>query len=399
MSRRFTHPAYALLAAQVVTAGVAFAINFLSSSVMPPDQRGTLAFFIQLSYIATALGLLGVERPYVAERTGASFPTAVRELGRLTRSVWVGTALLLVAAFAAGWVSGWFTALLLATTAAYVVSNAAVRRVRIAYVVSRDRRTFVTNTIAVQCGLLGLGVVLYLLDVDSPAAWLGAYALSSAAAMVTSARARRRSREEDVATDRLPRVRREGLRLIPASLGNTALLRSDRLLMPILSSAAELGIFVTVATVMEVGAWPVQQWVDASLGRLRERAAAGNNRRLVVTVLLGAAGLTAVIGVLAYVAISQLLPDEYHPSLQLIPILGAGTVVYSMTRLQHGLLIAEGRPGLVSVAETVGLVASAVLYVGLIPPFGAMGAAIGSGIGHCILFITTWALRRRAAKA
>ena len=60
MSRRFTHPAYALLAAQVVTAGVAFAINFLSSSVMPPDQRGTLAFFIQLSYIATALGLLGV---------------------------------------------------------------------------------------------------------------------------------------------------------------------------------------------------------------------------------------------------------------------------------------------------------------------------------------------------
>ena len=398
MGRRFTHPAYALLAGQVVTAGVAFAINFLSSSVMPPDQRGTLAFFIQLSYIATALGLLGVERPYVAERTGVSFPTAVRELGRLTRSVWVGAALLVVAAFVTGWVSGWFLALLLAMTATYVVSNAAVRRVRIAYVVSRDRRTFVTNTIAVQCGLLGLGVVLYLLDVSSPAAWLGAYALSSAAAMVTSARARRRSREEHVSTSRLARVRREGLRLIPASLGNTALLRSDRLMMPFLSSAAELGIYVTVATVMEVGAWPIQQWVDASLGRLRSRAA-GSNRGLVIKLFLGAVSLTVVIGVLAYVAISLLLPEEYHRSLELIPVLGAGTVVYAMTRLQHGWLIAEGRPGLVSVAETVGLVASAVLYVGLIPPFGAMGAAIGSGIGHCILLGTTWALRRRANRA
>ncbi|UNX55372.1 polysaccharide biosynthesis C-terminal domain-containing protein [Georgenia sp. TF02-10] len=395
MSRRFTHPAYDLLAGQVVTAGVAFAINFLSSSVMPPDQRGTLAFFIQLSYIATTLGLLGVERPYVAERTGASFPTAVRELGRLTKSVWVGATLLVIAAVVTGWLSSWFMALLLAMTATYVVSNAAVRRVRIAYVVSRDRRTFVMNTIAVQCGLLGLGVVLYLFDVSSPAAWLGAYALSSAAAMVTTVRARRRSREEDVAASQLARVRREGLRLIPASLGNTALLRSDRLMMPFLSSAAELGIYVTVATVMEVGAWPIQQWVDASLGRLRERAAAGNNRRLVTKVFLGAVGLTTVIGVLAYFAISLLLPEEYHPSLQLIPILGAGTVVYAMTRLQHGWLIAEGRPGLVSVAETVGLVASAVLYVGLIPPFGAMGAAIGSGIGHCLLFGTTWWLRRR----
>lgn len=399
MTSRFLHPAYALLAGQALTAGVAFAINFLSSSVMSPDQRGLLAFFIQLSYIVTTLGLLGVERPYIAGRTGTSFPTAVKELDGLTRAVWVGALALMLGAAIASWIGQWLTAVLLALAAAYVVTNAAVRKVRVAYVVSRDLRTFVTNTIAVQLGLLAIGLSLHLLNVVSPAAWLGAYAASSVAAVVTTSRARRASRSENTPEVDLSRVRREALRLIPASIGNTALLRSDRLMMPFLSSAAELGIYVTVATVMEIGAWPIQQWVDASLGRLRERVAAGNNGRLVAKLFLGAVGLTTIIGVLAYFAISMLLPEEYHPSLQLIPILGAGTVVYSMTRLQQGWLIAEGRPGLVSVAETAGLMASTVLYVGLIPPFGAMGAAIGSGIGHCILFATTWALRRRAAEA
>src|SRR5699024_2518786 len=60
-------------------------------------------------------------------------------------------------------------------------------------------------------------------------------------------------------------LRRRGWILLPSEFSNSAMLHSDRLLLPILSSSAELGLYVTVATVLEMATWPIQQWVDASL--------------------------------------------------------------------------------------------------------------------------------------
>lgn len=365
---------------------------------MAPDQRGVLAFFVQMSYVVTTLSILGVERPYVAERTGTSFPIAVSELGHLMKWIWVGGLLLSLVGAMTAWRLDWLTALMCITAAAYVISNAAVRKVRIAYIVSNDRRIFLVNIILVQGVLLILGIILHSLHVDSPAVWLGAYAGSSALALVTVMRSSRSAAKDESSAKRLRRVRREGLRLLPASLGNTALLRSDRLMMPFLSSPAELGVYVTVGTVMEVGAWPIQQWVDASLGRLRN-SSHNNRRQLALRLFIGAVLLTTAIGLLAFFTITLILPPEYQRSLELIPILGAGTVVYAMTRLQHGWLIAEGRPGTVSVAETVGLCASAVLYVCLIPILGALGAAVGTFAGHCILCGTTYLLGRASGNS
>jgi len=399
VAARLRHPALALVLGQLTTAVTAFVMNLLSSNVLAPEDRGFLAFFLQLAYVTTVLGLLGVERPYAASRTTATFASAYRDLTALTRTAWVCMGALVLLAGVLALRGSWPLAALALGSAVYMRANTAIRKVRIAYIASRSTGPFVSTLLGTQLALLASGTALFLLDVDSSAAWLDAYAATGLAAPLI---ARRWSTREPLGRDASPvdlsRVRREGLRLLPASFGNTALLKSDRLLLPFLSTPAELGRYVAVATIMEVGTWPIQQWVDASLGRWRATGARGPRRRMVMWALVGAVAVTAGLCAVTFVVIEHWLPAEYRSAQRLLLPLAVGAVLYAGTRIQQGLMIARGLPGAVSVAEVSGLGVSLLLYVVLMPRHGAMGAAVGSALGYLALLLVASVIQRRHAR-
>src|SRR5699024_10183393 len=61
-----------LLLSQVVAAGVSFVVNIIAAYGLDPEQRGLLAFYLQIGYLLTTVLLLGAEKPFLA-RVQANF--------------------------------------------------------------------------------------------------------------------------------------------------------------------------------------------------------------------------------------------------------------------------------------------------------------------------------------
>jgi O-antigen/teichoic acid export membrane protein len=379
-----------LLIGQIVAAAVALAINIMSARVMTPSGRGSLAFLLQITFLFTILAFLGVDRPYVARRH-VGFPTAVTELRLLLRpSLLFASASLLCGLILL--VSG-HTELGIASAlvSVYLFGNMHVQAIRSAFIASGTVKYFIITALVSQVGLLVVGTVLWLTSVSNPNIWFLAYAIISYAAVLIVWLNRDPGVRGPVRGDRtLQVIRSQGLKLLPASLGNTAMLRSDRLLLPILASTSQLGIYVVVSTVMEMATWPVQQWVDSSLRKWNTTVSRSPAQGFLL--MSKAAGFVAVLslafGALAYETVERLLPRSYHASLVLILPLGIASVFYGVTRVVEGLLVAQGHAGRVSTMELVGMAASVSMYVILIPGHGAMGAALGSLIGYFACFVT-----------
>lgn len=381
--------AIVLLLGQILAAGSAFVVNLLAARVLNPTDRGDLAFALQLAYFATVFVVMGLERPLMAAREG-TFNDEMRVFVRLTLP---GTLVLLpiiliVTSFSPlseKWF--WLGALFIA---GYVALNSLTRGVRVAYVASKNWKRFSFNAIGSQLLIMGGAVVLVSLDISSPVHWMLVYFLSTLPAVVllvisllkrnTSSKLPKHKRRE---------LRRRGWVLLPSEFSNTAMLRSDRLFLPVLGSSADLGLYVTVATVLEMSAWPVKQWVDASLRRwsksqdtLRDRVPG-----LLIRSFLLLVGTSALLGVAAYVMIRLFLPPAYMAAAPVILPLGIASVIYGITRVQQGILISFGAAGRVSVVDMVGTVVSIAAYVALIPGFGMLGAAYGSIIGYLACYL------------
>ncbi|MGO3660810.1 lipopolysaccharide biosynthesis protein [Microbacterium gubbeenense] len=372
-----------LLLGQIVAAGAAFLVNLLASSVMAPDSRGTLAFALQISYTLTAVTLMGLERPFIASRKGP-FLGQYRVFTELISPGFLLLALITLIALIAVPAEGGLRFLILAM-AGYIAGNMLIRGARVSYVTSREWRPFVLTNIASQIAIVIGAALLVINRIDGVVAWMVVYTVSGIIPLGLLMRTLRRHRDQTIRleSDESRSLRLQGIRLLPAALGNTAMVRSDRLLLPILGTPADLGLYVTVATVMEMAVWPVQQWVDVSLrkwarGRVDMRAA------LRVTLLAAsvAGGLAIALGCAAWGVVMLLLPTAYEPATTAIVPLGVASVFYAVTRVQQGLLIASGRPGRASIVETIGWVIAITAYAIFIPLFGFIGAAYGSIIGY-----------------
>lgn len=375
-------------------------VNILAARVLDPADRGDLAFALQIAYFLTVLAIMGMERPYIAEHDGG-FNAALLNFARLMLP---GALLILPIAFLVVHFSflgeRWLLYGLLAL-AVYTAFNALSQGVRVGYVVSREWRIFGTYAILTQLLIIAGAVLLAYLDVARPEAWVLVYMLSTLPALILLFRAwRRRRREiEPLPAEQSRRIRRKGWILLPADFSNTAMTCSDRLLLPILSSSAELGLYVTVATVLEMASWPVKQWVDASLRGWAKSGAELSAQ--MPKIMLKAFGmlvvLAAVLGIAAYAMIHLVLPDSYARATTVIVPLAIGAVIFGLTRIQQGFLIALGAAGSVSAVEIVGTATSLVAFVILIPAYGMFGAAFGAIVGYltCLLLGAILLLRTR----
>lgn len=378
-----------LLMGQIAAAGAAFAVNLLAARILEPAGRGDLAFVLQLAYLFTVVAVLGVERPFMASRSGSFNNEYVNFTRMIAVSSLCVTPFVVLAMAVSPLSVNWLWAGV-AVIAAYVVLNAVTHGLRVAYVASRQWRPFAINTLASQCIIVAGAALLAALGQSDPVVWAGVYLLATAPVVLLLLNAVR-GYDRDSYPQPVERrtLRRHGVVLLPSEFSSTAMLRLDRLLLPLLSTSAELGLYVTVATVLEMSSWPIKQWVDVSL---RGWSAAGDSRiKVVRRILVQSIGmlvaLTLALGAAAYVIIVYFLPESYLPAVHVITPLGVGSVIFGLTRVQQGLLIARGNSGAVSVVEIIGIVVSLVMFFLLIPPFGMLGAAYGSIVGYvaCLL--------------
>lgn len=386
-----------LFGSQVLAAGVSFLVNILASYSLAPDERGFLAFFLQLAYFLTVLMMMGIEKPFVAHVRG-TWGDSVRDMLRLMRPGW----LLLIAVVIA---SVWFLAIgetavvtSLVLVGVFLMVNVHIRVVRNAYISSGQWKPFVGTSIAIQSVTLLSAVLLTWGSVSDSNYWLAGYVLAGliATAVVLRSRSNARSRSMDVTLART--IRREGLDLIPASLGNTAMLRSDRLILPLLAGPEALGIYILVAASLEMTVWPVQQWADAKLSDWKKESEAGRRIGTVRTMVITAGSIALLclgMSIFLLTLLEFVLPSAYAGSTALLLPLSLASVVYGVTRVQQGAAIAMGRGRLVSVAEIGGMIVSVVAYLVLIPGLGPLGAAVGSVIGYLTCLAMTWIGTRR----
>ncbi|GAA3346728.1 hypothetical protein GCM10020358_58820 [Amorphoplanes nipponensis] len=384
-------PYAGLVASQLLTGGVALAANVLMVRALSPSGRGEVALILQVVYLATQVLLLGTERSFVASYHDVTPAAAVRAYARLL-VVPAGLALSAAAAFAAlapqRWNPGPAVIALIAAFALAEATSLATRAVAICVGRVRD---FLYARVIESLLLLALLVTLFVAGDARPEVWILAYLLAGVApTLAYLVRWLRLPAPPAAPLARNGTVRREGLALFPAALSNMAMLRADRLALPVLASTSALGLYASVATMTELLAWPLRAYADSRLGRWRaaDREGALRTRPIVAA----AAGYCLVVGPLAagalYLLIVPVFGAQYAPARAVVLPLVAAAGLYAVSRISLGLLIARGYSALVSAAEITGFAVSFAAYLLLIPPLGIRGAAYGSliGYGACLLF-------------
>jgi hypothetical protein len=241
----------ALLVCQLVTGGVAFAVNILAARALAPTGRGELALLLQVAYLSSLGLLLGCDRSLVAVYGGNSVRVVSRAFMRLLRLPSLLGFVVIVVLFAVPALGDWRTGLVFATL--FAVVNAFVRGIRSIAIATGHYRGFYGYTLVSQALLMLVIGLLFLFHVDNTATWMLAYLVTGATPTAVwlarwtrsdptpAQRTGRNGRECDNAA-RLRLARREGLQLLPASVANSGMMRLDRLLLPALGTTAALGI-------------------------------------------------------------------------------------------------------------------------------------------------------------
>lgn len=381
-----------LLVSQLIAAGVSFVVNIIAAYGLDPEQRGLLAFYLQIGYLLTTFLLLGTEKPFFA-KVQANFSASTALFLRVVRPAhFIVTAIALIAVLLLVFGVASLAAPLALVTI-FIICNQHLRIVRAAYITSGSLKPFLTVIVITNGLTLVFALMLAAMQQGNFLVWLAAYVVANVIATVFVARAAVVARHDElVKAGPVREIRRQGIRLLPASLGNIALFRPDRLLLPILASPADLGVYIVVSAALEVAVWPVQQWADSKMSEWHH-SKPYLDQRLRITILakaaLGVLLLSALCAAFLVFVVLWILPDEYNASLGLLVPIALANIIFGTTRAQQGIAITGNRSGLVSTAEVSGLLVSVASYFVLIPMFGGLGAAVGSIIGNSVCFGVT----------
>ena len=380
---RLREPYVQLIASQLLIGAVALAANIMMVRALTPTHRGEVALMLQVVYLATQAVLLGTERSFVAAYHEVPPAAAVRRYGRLL-IVPFGLGVAVAAAYAilapARLTPGPLVIALITTYALLEAASLASRAVAIAVGRVHD---FLTSRVVESILLLAVMAVLFQARVDSPELWLTAYILACLVPTVFYVVFWLRLPGGEIG-DQNRLVRRQGAALFPAAISNMAMLRSDRLALPVLASTTALGLYTSVATMTELLAWPLRAYADSRLGRWR--AAHQEGRLRTRPIVLAAALFVLVAGPLLagglYLLIVPVFGHAYAPAKAVVFPLTVAAGLYAVSRIVLGLLVAKGHGTLVSAAEVAGFAVSFAAYLLLIPGHGIAGAAWGSLLGY-----------------
>jgi O-antigen/teichoic acid export membrane protein len=383
-----------LIAGQLLAGVIALIANILMARALSPTGRGEVALMLQIVYLSTQVLLLGTERSFVAGYHGTAPAAAVKAYARLL-IVPCAIGLFVVAGFVLlaperydpgpGFV---------AVVACYAVVDAGILATRAVAVAVGRVHDFLRARVIESVSVLAMMLALYFTRVADPAIWVLVYLIAgllpTTAYIVFWLRLPAPATTTPIAPGQQRQARREGLLLFPAAIANMAMLRVDRLALPVLASTAELGLYASVSTLTELLVWPLRAYADSRLGKWR--AAHKGGALQVRPLVLAAIVYTVVVAPIAAAGIYWLIVPvfgaRYAPARAVVLPLVVAAGLYAVSRITLGLLIAKGHSALVSGAEIFGFAVSLVAYLALIPKYGIQGAAWGSliGYGGCLLF-------------
>ncbi len=364
----------------LVAAGTAFVVNVLMSRTLGPASRGEVALVLQLGYVVAPLLSLGLDRQALRQLPGGAAP-------RMS-VVWL-VAVPLAAALALG---GATTAAAGVCVAAWTAHLSVERGVGMA---GHHLRRYLGLSLLAQGWILSSSTVLFARDVTDLDLWVAVYLVPAPLLLLSAC---------------VPRRGDPGRRFGPsrASLtymvgGVLALLagRVERLLLPVLSSSRELGLYMSVATVTEMVAWAARGLGDS---RVQTFAADGTSRRAVARAaardaLLFAAASVPVAALTAFVVV-PLLGSGFSDARGLVLPLSAASVAWCVYLQLSSAWLGSGTPrqSLGLEATTAALTAVAALV--LVPPYGAAGAALGCLLAYVVMSVVAVVLLpRRPAPA
>lgn len=175
-----------------------------------------------------------------------------------------------------------------------------------------------------------------------------------------------------------------GMRVWIGSVSGILLMRFDQAVIAPLSEAAELGLYVVAASISEVPLIFTRAMRDVTFAA---DAASESDDRLALTARLCGLAALLVGGVIAVTLplwIRPVFGDEFSDALPVAWLLIAAVVLGAPGSIAGAGLSARGRPGLRSAGLVLAFSVHAILLLLLVPPYGAIGAAIATLIGNAV---------------
>ena len=254
-------------------------------------------------------------------------------------------------------------------------------------IVAKRLSFFAWSVFASQVLLVATSIALLVFDVKNVTTWFIAYGLTLSLPFVCSIILSRRGKgavDAGSGTDRA--TKRLGMRLLPSVIGEMALLRADRLLIPVFASYHQLGIYVVASTMAELASWPLLQYIDSYTPRWAAQFVHGtlSPLRLFLRTCVFSLCVSASVAMPVYFAIPLLFGSAFDESASLIPILSAATAFFGMSRVAIALATVANIAFWPTFINGAGVVSSLGFCALLIPHYGALGAAYASVISYGI---------------
>lgn len=338
---------------------VAFVCNILMARALGASARGQVAFVLQSAYFISPMIMLGVDRTLLRSDSQRDQQAARRHLVVMTLLVGLVLALLFRDLRA------------LAAPIAYALCWMSLARS--ASLRDNAYASYLRMVVAYQAFVLVTSAVLYLVGTDNWLVWLVPYVAPALLIAVY-----------DLATDYRGRLRRVfdgvtriSLKVLPSTIATTVMLRAERVIMPLASSDAQLGMYVAVATATEVLAWLANALADNRVARLGGAATrkVGDLLRILLRDALRFLLLAAGIGAATYWLLIPVLGSTFENARVLVLPLCLAAIVLALHRQVSAWQLAGHHPAGVTISTGLSAVLAIPIYIWAILQAGALGAA------------------------
>jgi O-antigen/teichoic acid export membrane protein len=180
-----------------------------------------------------------------------------------------------------------------------------------------------------------------------------------------------------------------GLKTQTASVAGITTLRLDQLLLSVLVSPADLGLYVVATGAASLAGPFFNAAAIIVMPRLNNLSSPERAIRTIWRELGRSLLLCVPVVAFAFAAMPLILKVLFGPafasSLVTARILIVASLFQGMNAIVGNSMRAIGRPGAPAIAEVIGMIVTAGLLIALLPAFGALGAAIASFVSYAVV--------------
>jgi O-antigen/teichoic acid export membrane protein len=347
-------------------------VNILMARHLGPGPRGEVAWALQGAYVIAPLLALGVDRQALRE------PRASEAISQ--RHVWIfgglGVAMSMVLGSPA-----------VAACFAVAALGAALTIERGIGMATGALGRFVTLQMAVQAWTLAASTALYVADVKDPVWWLVVYAVPAPVVLVWSMMLPRGS-GDGISLRRLllGTVNRRSVGYMVGGFGILMAARVERLIIPVLASTAELGLYVAIATASEMLVWAAGGLGESRVvGFLTGDVSRSNLAKVAVRDSVYFLVIAVPVAAGIHFLMLPLLGPAFRDTDRLIIPLCLASVAWATFLQMSAVWLARGTVRQSLRLDVGAALLTAACVTALVPFLGAMGAAIGCLVAYAIM--------------